>query len=377
MSCIYLDYNATTPVDQAVFEAMQPYFCQHFGNPSSSHVYGNQAKKAADMSRSQVAALLNCQAQEILFTSGGSEANNLALIGIAEAYRTKGNHIITSMIEHPAITEVCAHLEKRGFTVTYLPVDSGGVIDFQAMTNAVTNKTILISIMLANNEIGTIQPLKAIAAFAHERGIFVHTDAAQAVGKIPIDLQEMGVDLLSIAGHKFYAPKGIGALYIRPGIDIEKQIHGANHEFNLRAGTENVPGIVGLGKACELAGSNILEEQARLKSLRDQLKDGLSKIDVATRINGHSDWCLPNTLSISFSGLMAADIMSHLPDVAISAGSACHSGSVKASRVLAAIGVPDEFIHGTLRISVGRMTKNEEVISAIDKIKEAVKKLHC
>jgi len=302
MKPIYLDYNATTPVLPEVAEAMQPYLTEIFGNPSSTHWYGQQTKKAVEVARKQVADLLGCHTDEIIFTSGGSEANNYAIKGIASVLKEKGKHIITSQIEHPAVMEVCAYLANNGYTVTYLPVNSIGLVDPDEVKKAITDGTILITIMHANNEVGTIQPLADFSAIAHEHDIIFHSDAAQSVGKISTLVEELGVDMLSVAGHKLYAPKGIGALYLRRGINLEKMIHGADHERNLRAGTENVLEIVGLGKACELAQKDIKKNFLHMQYMRDRLLDGLRKsLDdtIMLRVNGDRDNRLPNTLSIS------------------------------------------------------------------------------
>jgi len=375
MKPIYLDYNATTPIDPEVAEAMRPYLYEHFGNPSSSHRYGIQAKKAVEKARQQVADLLSCSPEEVVFTSGGSESNNYAIKGLAFANRAKGNHIITSAIEHPAVTEVCKYLETRGFQATYLPVDELGLVDVEAVEKAITPRTILITLMHANNEVGTIQPISEVAQIARQRGITMHTDAAQSVGKIPTQVDELGVDLLSVAGHKLYAPKGIGALYVRNGIQLEKWIHGAGHERNLRAGTENVLGIVGLGKACEIAKRDLHKNLLHMKKMRDRLYEGLKQQLGEVTWNGHPEKRLPNTLSVSFKNLEAQTLLSKTEGVAASAGSACHSGSVEVSAVLTAMKVPPEYALGTLRFSTGKMTTGEEIDQAVKIIVEAVRSL--
>ncbi|MCK5454647.1 MAG: cysteine desulfurase, partial [Calditrichia bacterium] len=293
MNTIYLDYNATTPIDPAVAEVMTPYIYKIFGNPSSSHSFGITAKQAVEKSRKQVADLLGCEVDEIVFTSGGSESNNYAIKGVAMAYRERGNHIITSQIEHPAVTEVCLFLEKVGFNITYLPVDSCGIVEPSELEKEITPHTILVSIMHANNEVGTIEPLQEITRIAHKKNVLVHTDCAQSVGKIPVTIPDLGVDLLSIAGHKFYAPKGIGALYVRNGVNLEKYMHGANHEMDRRAGTENVIEIVGLGKACELISKNLDVYQTHMKKIRDHLEDQLKINFPEAKINGHPELRLP------------------------------------------------------------------------------------
>lgn len=375
MKPIYLDYNATTPIDPEVAEAMKPYLNEHFGNPSSSHAYGAQTKKAVEKARQQVAELLNCDPDEVVFTSGGSEANNYAIKGIAFAHGHKGCHIITSTIEHPAVTEVCKYLETKGFQVTYLPVDEWGLVDIKALEKAITPQTILVTIMHANNEVGTIQPIAEITKVARQQGIIVHTDAAQSVDKIPTHVDELGVDLLSVAGHKLYAPKGIGALYIRRGIHLEKLIHGAGHEWNLRAGTENVLEIVGLGKACEIAQRDLQKNIMTMKKMRDRLYEGLKEKLGEIRLNGHPEKRLPNTLSVSFANLAANTLLSEMEGIAASAGAACHSDSVDVSAVLKAMKVPPEYAMGTIRFSTGKMTTEEEIDQAIELIIKTIQRL--
>ena len=305
MDAIYLDYNATTPVDPQVAEAMLPYIQEHYGNPSSSHSFGVAARKAVEKARSQLAEMLKSQVEEVIFTSGGTESNNHAIKGVAGAYRNEGNHIITSAVEHPAVLEVCQYLEGQGSRVTYLPVDQYGVVDPQQLEDAITPETILISIMHANNEVGTIEPIEAIAEIARRHGVLLHADCAQSIGKIPVHVDELGVDLLSIAGHKAYAPKGIGALYIRTGVRLEKLMHGAGHEMGWRAGTENVIETVGLGRACELINQNLTEYQGHMRAMRDRLEAGLGERFPNLKINGHPDKRLPNTSSVSFQGMEA------------------------------------------------------------------------
>jgi cysteine desulfurase NifS len=372
---IYLDYNATTPVHPEVVEAMLPYLREHFGNPSSAHWYGVQARRAVDKARAQVAALLNADPDEIVFTSGGSEANNAAVKGGAWIKRAQGTHLVTSPIEHPAILEVCAYLEDHGFQVGRVPVTGDGLVESRDVAAAVRFDTILITLMLANNEVGTIQPVAEIAAMARERGILVHTDAAQAVGKIPVDVRRLDVDLLSVAGHKLYAPKGVGALYIRRGLALPKFIHGAGHEWNLRAGTENVAGIVGLGMACEVAGRDLEGEGRRLAGLRDRLEAGLLSQCAPCRVNGNRERRLPNTLSISFQGLQANAILSTLDRVACSAGAACHADEIAVSQVLRAMQVPRDYAMGTIRLSLGRMTTEAEIDQSLAAIAETVRRL--
>ncbi len=375
MQPIYFDYNATTPIDPRVAEAMRPHLMEHFGNPSSSHTYGVTTRKAVEKARKQIAALLHCTTDEIIFTSGGTESNNYAVKGAAIAYRNKGNHIITSSVEHPAVTEVCRYLEKHGYNVTYLPVDEYGLITAKQVEEAITPETTLITIMHANNEVGTLMPIAEIAEVAHRKNILVHSDCAQSIGKVPATLDDLKIDLLSIAGHKLYAPKGIGALYIRKGVQLEKLIHGASHENNRRAGTENVLEIVGLGEACELITDKSSEHHKQMKTLRDRLEKGLKKQFSDVRINGHPEKRLPNTCSISFRNLEANKILSELKTVAASAGAACHSDGVMVSSVLKAMNVPLEYAIGTIRLSVGRFTTEKEIDQAIKDIAKVVKKL--
>ncbi|MBN2398134.1 MAG: cysteine desulfurase, partial [Deltaproteobacteria bacterium] len=373
MHPIYLDYNATTPIDPEAAAAMQPCLDDLFGNPSSSHMAGFQAKKAVDEARKHVAGLIGAKPEEIVFTSGGTESNNHALKGIASAYRPRGRHIITSAIEHPAVTEVCHYLEKQGFSVTYLPVNEEGLVSVAGVEKAITTGTILISIMHANNEVGTIQPIAEIAAIAARRAIIFHTDAAQTIGKIPVDVGELGVDLLSIAGHKLYAPKGIGALYIREGTVIEKFMHGAGHELDRRAGTENLPGIVGLGAAFAVAKRDLSENRDRMGKTRDLLFDLLQEKIPDIRLNGHLERRLPNTLSIGFRGIDATALVGDLAskDIAVSAGAACHAGVTTLSPTLAAMRVPIEYAQGTIRFSIGKATTREEIEQAATAVAES------
>ena len=315
---------------------------------------------------------LGAKPDELIFTSGGTESNNYAIKGVAGAYRHKGNHIITSSVEHPAVVEVCNYLQEKGYRVTFLPVDEFGLVDPGRVEDAITPETILITIMHANNEVGTIEPISEIAEIAHRHGALVHTDCAQSVGKIPVDVDALGVDLLSIAGHKLYAPKGIGALYIRTGVELEKLMHGANHENNRRAGTENVIEIAGLGEACGLIARNLPEYSAHMRKMRDRLEEGLNERLTNLRINGHREKRLPNTSSIGFKGLEANTILSELENVAASAGAACHSDRIDVSSVLEAMNVPLEYAMGTLRFSVGRFTTPPEIDRALDEITQVV-----
>jgi cysteine desulfurase len=375
MKPIYLDYNATTPIHPEVAKEMMPYLKKYFGNPSSTHGYGIQTKKAVEQARARIAALIHADPDEIVFTSGGTESNNFAIKGIASAHQERGNHIITSSVEHPAVIEVCRYLESLGFRVTYLSVDSYGQVDPKELERAITQQTILITIMHANNEVGTIQPVSDITGITKKYDIIVHTDAAQSLGKIPVHVDELGVDLLSIAGHKLYAPKGIGALYIRRGTRLQKLIHGAGHEQNLRAGTENVMGIVGLGKACEIAGRDLRLNIAHMKKMRDRLHETLKKSKLDFRLNGHPEERLPNTLSLSFYKTGASTILSDLTPVAVSAGSACHADQMNVSGVLKAMGVPIDYAMGTIRFSTGAFTTEEEIDRAAEKIIKTVWKL--
>ncbi len=367
---IYLDFNASTPIVSEVAEAMKPFLSQHYGNPSSLHWAGIPAKEAIKHSRQQVAELLQCSPGEIVFTSGGSESNNHAIKGVFFALREKGNHIITTQIEHPAVINPCRFLERLGVEVTYVPVDRYGSVDPQDIQEAITPRTILITVMHANNEVGTIQPIEKISNIAKERGIVFHTDAAQSVGKIATKVDDLGIDLLSIAGHKLYAPKGIGALYIRKGTPIEPLIHGAGHESGRRAGTENVLLIVGLGKACEvaerlLANDKILDLRNRFWKL---LQDHFGEKVV---LNGHPVHRLPNTLNVSFVGKAGGEILSRLDGVAASTGAACHSGSVELSPVLKAMQISPEVGMGAIRFSLGRTTTVQELERVVDLLKES------
>jgi cysteine desulfurase len=367
---IYLDFNASTPIAPEVAEAMRPFLSQHFGNPSSQHWAGIPAKEAVEQARQQVAELLQCSPCEIVFTSGGSESNNHAIKGVFFTLREKGSHIITTQIEHPAVINPCRFLETLGAEVTFVPVDRYGKVDPQDIQKAITPKTILITVMHANNEVGTIQPIEEISKIARERGIVFHTDAAQSVGKIVTKVDDLRVDLLSIAGHKVYAPKGIGALYIRKGTPIEPLIHGASHESGRRAGTENVLLIVGLGKACEVAKTYLGDD--RICTMRDRfwklLQDNFGEKVV---LNGHPLHRLPNTLNVSFVGKAGGEILSRLDGVAASTGAACHSGSVELSPVLKAMGISPEVGMGAIRFSLGRTTTVQELERVVDLLKDS------
>lgn len=362
---IYLDFNASTPIAPEVAAAMRPFLAEHYGNPSSLHWAGRPAKEAVEHARGQVARLLGADPAEVVFTSGGSEANNHALKGVFFALRNRGNHIVTSAVEHPAIIQPCRFLERIGARVTYVPVDGTGLVDPDAVRRALTPQTILVSVMHANNEVGTVQPIREIARIAREAGVLVHTDAAQSVGKIAADVNELGVDLLSVAGHKLYAPKGVGALYIRKGAPIEPLVHGAGHEAGRRAGTENVLLDVGLGAACDLAHQWL--GMPYVRELRDyfwwQLQQAFRGKIV---LNGHPTERLPNTLHVSFLGQSGSDLLAVLPELAASTGSACHAGLVELSPVLKAMGVSDEVGLGAVRFSLGRTTTKDEIDRALD-----------
>ena len=372
---IYLDYNATTPIAKEVADVMRPYLEHYFGNPSSVHSYGVKTKMAVEKARRQIAELINCDPSEIIFTSGGTESNNYAIKGIALSNKNRGNHIITSAVEHPAVFEVCSYLEKNGFEISTIDVDEYGIIKMDDLQAAIRPETILITVMHANNEVGSIQPIAEITKLAKEHDIFLHSDAAQSLGKIPVDVQKMGVDLLSIAGHKLYAPKGIGALYIRKGVHLEKLIHGADHEQNLRAGTENVLEIVGLGAAAELAKNHLDENKEHYQATRDYLQKLLTNALPTVKINGHPEKRLPNTLSISFPRVEANTLIDRLEGVAASAGAACHAESVDVSAVLEAMLVPLDFAMGTIRFSTGRGITMTDIKTAADEIIRTVKQL--
>jgi cysteine desulfurase len=366
MKPIYLDYNATTPLDPAVVEAMEPFLRERFGNPSSAHAYGQIARDAVERARRQVAMLLGAGPGEIVFTSGGSEASNLALKGVVFAALARSPardlHVITSAVEHPATLEPCAFLRRLGCRVTVVPVDGHGVVELDAVRRALREGARLVSIMHANNEVGTLQPIREIAALAHEHGALVHTDAAQSAGKIEVTVRDLGVDLLSIAGHKLYAPKGIGALYVRDGIALEPLIHGAGHEGGRRAGTENVPYIVALGAACEIADRSLPAAAERLRTLRDRLWRSLRKgLGDRVVLNGHPEQRLPNTVNANFIGCVGAELLEAIPEIAASTGSACHEGQISLSPVLAAMGVPPELGRGAVRLSVGRFTTEADI----------------
>lgn len=375
MEPIYLDYNATTPVDPAVVDELLPFLKEHFGNPSSNHPYGKRAKEAVELARSRVAALLGCAPGEVIFTSGGTESNNHALIGTAFANSQRGRHIITSAVEHPAVLNPLRWLEGHGFCITYLPVDGTGKVDPDEVRRAITEHTSLISVMHANNEVGTLQPLHEIGAIARECGIVFHTDAAQSVGKIATKVEELGVDLLTVAGHKLYAPKGIGALYMREGVRVDSYLHGAGHELGRRAGTENVPYMVALGKAAELAAERLVTEAGKVFALREHFHGRLLDLVGDVVLNGHPSDRLPNTLNVSFKGVAGADLLAQLPELAASTGSACHDGKGELSGVLKAMGLSKEQGFGAVRFSLGRQTTREEIDRAAELVAAKVKLL--
>ena len=377
MKRIYLDHAATTPTDPEVVAAMLPYFTDAFGNPSSIHSFGQEARVALEEARDKIASLIGARSEEIVFTSGGTEADNFALIGIAHANEGKGNHIITTAIEHHAVLETCKSLERRGFEVTYLPVDSYGLVDPDDVQKAITNKTILISVMHANNEVGTIEPIAEIGKIARERGIPFHTDAVQTVGHIPVDVNELGVDLLAMSAHKLYGPKGVGALYIRKGTRIAPLLHGGEQERRRRAGTENVAAIVGLGKAVEIAQREMGAEVERLTSLRDKLIEGLMGRIEHIRLNGHPTQRLPGNVNVSIEYVEGESMLLNLDleGIAASTGSACSSSSLEPSHVLMAMGLSHELAHGSLRFSLGRKTNQEDIDRVIEVLPTVVARL--
>ena len=377
MRNVYLDYSATTPVKEEVLKEMIPYFTEKFGNPSSLYDMGLESKEAVDKARQQVAALINADPSEIYFTAGGTEADNWAVFGTAEKFRAKGNHIITTKVEHHAMLHSCAYLEKEGYDVTYLDIDKDGRVDLKQLEDAITDKTILISIMLVNNEIGTIEPVKEAAAIAKKHKILFHTDAVQALGNVPIDVKDMGIDMMSMSSHKIYGPKGIGALFIRKGVRIDNYMHGGAQENNRRAGTENLAGIVGFGKAAELAKENFDAHVKHSSQMRDYLKDRILSEIPDTFVNGTMDGRHPGNLNVTFEYIEGESILLLLNQfgISVSTGSACSSKSLEPSHVLAALGVPDEMIHGTGRFTVGDMTTKEDIDYVVDNLKTVVARL--
>jgi cysteine desulfurase len=376
---IYMDNHATTPVDPRVVEAMLPYFTNQFGNAASrNHSFGWEAEKAVENAREQIAKLINATPREIIFTSGATESDNLALKGVAEMYREKGNHIITMVIEHKAVLDPCKRLEKYGYQVTYLPVNKEGLINLDELRAAITDKTILISIMYANNEIGVLQPIEEIGKIAKERKVLFHTDATQAVGKIPFDVQAMNVDLASLSAHKMYGPKGVGALYVRrrnPRVQLAPIFDGGGHERGMRSGTLNVPSIVGFGKACEIAGQEMATESVRLQGLRDRLKEKIfSQLD-EVYVNGSWAHRLPHNLNVSFAFVEGESLLMGISDVAVSSGSACTSATLEPSYVLKALGVGEDLAHTSIRFGLGRFNTEEEVDYVAERLVETVNRL--
>ncbi|MBI4721611.1 MAG: cysteine desulfurase NifS [Candidatus Stahlbacteria bacterium] len=374
---IYLDHNATTPTDTRVVEAMGTYFNEQYANPSSIYKFAQEANEAKEIARDKVAQIIGAKPNEIVFTSGGTEADNFAIKGVAFANRNKGNHIITSKIEHPAVLNTCKWLEKQGFEITYIGVDKYGIVDLDELASTITDKTILITIMHANNEIGTIEPISEMTKIAKQKGVYFHTDAVQTVGKITTDVNELGVDLLSLSGHKFYGPKGIGAIYIRKGTKIDSFIHGGHHEYNRRAGTENMPGIVGLGKACEIAIKERETDEKRIKILRDRLYNGIAAAIPDIILNGHPKHRIAGTLNICVKYVEGESMLLNLDleGIAASSGSACASGSLEPSHVLLAIGVAPELAHGSLRFSMGHNNTEADIDRVIEVLPPIVKKL--
>ena len=375
---IYLDNNATTPMDPRVLEAMMPYFTNKFGNAASrNHAFGWSAEEAVDYAREQVASLIGAKEKEIIFTSGATESNNLAIKGAIEMYASKGNHIITVNTEHKAVLDACKHVEKNGGEVTYLAPAENGLIDLNELEAAIKDNTILISIMYGNNEIGVVQPIKEISKIAKSHGVLFHTDATQAVGKIPVNVIEDGIDMMSFTGHKMYGPKGVGALYVRrrnPRVKVTAQIDGGGHERGMRSGTLNVPGIVGFGKACEICEKEMVDEAIRLSAMRDRLEKELLTIE-ESYVNGSVEHRLPHVTNISFKFVEGEGLMMGVKDIAVSSGSACTSASLEPSYVLKNLGLDDELAHSSLRFGLGRFSTEEEVDYTIGHVKEAVEKL--
>ena len=376
---IYMDNHATTPMDPRVLDAMLPYFGKIFGNAASrNHQFGWEAEQAVDKAREQVAKLIGCTPKEIIFTSGATESNNLAIKGIAEMYKERGNHIITQVTEHKAVLDTCKKLERQGYEVTYLPVETDGLVSVEKLKAAMTEKTILVTIMFANNEIGVIQPVEEIGKLCHEKGVIFHTDAVQAVGKIPVDVQKMNIDVLSLTAHKIYGPKGVGALYVRrrnPRVQITEQINGGGHERGMRSGTLNVPGIVGLGKACELASNEMETEAKRQSELRDYLKQKFENALDYVHVNGNMDHHLPGNLNMSFVHVEGESLLMGINDIAVSSGSACTSATLEPSYVLKALGLGDDVAHSSIRFGLGRFNNKAEVDYVSDKVINVVKHL--
>lgn len=375
---IYLDNNATTPMDPRVLDAMLPYFVDKFGNAASrNHPFGWVAEEAVDYAREQIAQLIGCNEKEIIFTSGATESNNLAIKGVFEMYQSKGNHVITLTTEHKAVLDTCHHIEKMGAEVTFLEVEKDGLVDLAKLEAAIKPNTILISIMYGNNEIGVIQPMKKISEIARKHGVLLHTDGTQAVGKVPVNVDTDGIDLMSFTAHKMYGPKGVGALYVRrknPRVKVTAQMDGGGHERGMRSGTLNVPGIVGLGKACELARLEMDQDAKRLSALRDKLENALSQLE-ESYVNGNKEHRLPHTTNISFKYVEGEGLMMAMKDLAVSSGSACTSASLEPSYVLKSLGLNDDLAHSSIRFGLGRFTTEEEVDYAIEVTRNAVNKL--
>jgi cysteine desulfurase len=376
---IYLDNHATTRMDPRVFEAMRPYFLEVFGNAASrNHSFGWEAEEATDKARKQIADLIGATPKEIVFTSGATESNNLAIKGVAEMYAERGNHIITAATEHKAVLDTCKHLEKRGLRITYLPVKQDGLVDLDQLREAITDKTILVSIMYANNEIGVVQPVAEIGRIAKEKGVLFHSDAVQAVGKIPVNVIADNIDIMSLTGHKIYGPKGCGALYVRrrnPRVQLTAQMDGGGHERGMRSGTLNVPGIVGLGAACEFCRQEMADESVRLRGLRDYLKDRLMNELDEVYVNGSLEHRLPHNLNISFAYVEGESLLMGINDIAVSSGSACTSATLEPSYILKALGAGDDLAHSSIRFGLGRFTTKEEIDYAADKVVDVVRKL--
>jgi cysteine desulfurase len=376
---IYMDYHATTPMDPRVFEAMKPYFMETFGNSASrNHSFGWVAEEAVEKSRKQIADLIGANPKEVVFTSGATESNNLAIKGVAEMYAEKGNHMITAATEHKAVLDTCKHLEKKGIRVTYLPVQANGLVDLEMLKDAITDKTILISIMYANNEIGVLQPIAEIGKLAKSKGVLLHTDATQAVGKVPVNVIKDNIDLMSLSGHKMYGPKGAGALYVRrksPRVQITAQMDGGGHERGMRSGTLNVPGIVGLGEACAICNAEMPEESKRMAHLRDKLRSKLEAELDEVFINGTMEHRLPNNLNISFAYVEGESLLMGINDIAVSSGSACTSATLEPSYVLKALGAGDDLAHSSIRFGLGRFNTEAEVDYVAAKVIDVVKKL--
>jgi cysteine desulfurase len=377
---VYMDNHATTPLDKRVLEAMLPYFSEKFGNAASrNHSFGWEAEEAVDKARGQIAGLIHAQSKEIIFTSGATEADNMAIKGVIEFYKEKGNHIITCVTEHKAILDSCRALERSGkATITYLPVDKYGMVDPETVRKAITDKTVLITLMYANNEVGTIHPIAEIGKIAKEKGIVFHSDATQAVGKIPVDVEKDGIDLMSMSGHKIYGPKGIGAIYVRskgPRVRLTPQMDGGGHERGMRSGTLNVTGIIGLGQACEIAGAEMLEENRRLREIRDKLAAGIFERLDEVYLNGHPTERLPGNLNVSFAYVEGESLLMGMSDIAVSSGSACTSATLEPSYVIRALGTDEELAHSSIRFGLGRFNTEEEVDYVTDRVSKEVKRL--